>query len=80
MRTTLEIDDDVLDAVKAAAAREGRTTDAIVTETLRDRFGSEELACDASRAADEQSDLPFFPSRGMVVTPALIERLLTESE
>jgi plasmid stability protein len=63
MRATLEIDDDVMDAVKAAAAREGRSTDAVVTETLRDRFGVEDRARDAGVAASERPDLPFFPSR-----------------
>lgn len=38
MRTTLDIDDDVLRKAKKLAAAEGRTLTAIVEEALRDRI------------------------------------------
>ena len=75
MRTTLNIDDDVLIAVKARARRESRSVDEVASDLLRRSLmrGDEEGA--AERGEDPEFGFRPFPSRGGVVTNELIDRL-----
>ncbi len=72
MRTTLDIADDVLQAVKEQARREGRTMGEVLSDLAR-------IALTGSRrtATKEKAIHGFqpFPSRGVVVTNELIDRL-----
>ena len=74
MRTTLEIADDVLQAARERARREGRTMGAVLSDLAR-------LALTAHRETrppgEQKPARGFqpFPSRGGVVTNDLIDHL-----
>lgn len=74
MRTTLEIPDDVLQAARERARREGRTIGAVISDLAR-------LALTAHRETptpgERKATRGFqpFPNRGGVVTNDLIDHL-----
>jgi hypothetical protein len=74
MRTTLDIDEDVLQAAKELAARRGSTAGRILSELARLglRRGSP-----PTTGPSESEMLGFrpFPSRGAVVTTALVRAI-----
>lgn len=73
MRTTLDIDDDVLHAAKERARREQKTAGEVVSELLR-----QALTAPAPSAVREPKALygfKPFARRGSVVTNELIDRL-----
>lgn len=81
MRTTLDIDDDVLMAVREIAAREGRTAGKVLSEFSRRGI----LAGDLPQSTPEPSQpyalkngIPVLPSRGEVVTTGKIESIMEE--
>ena len=74
MRTTLDIDDDVLHAAKERAKREGKTAGAVVSELARSALTSGPPA-EPSTAPKSVHGLRPFPKRGGVVTNELIDRL-----
>jgi hypothetical protein len=79
MRTTLDIDDDVLAAAKELARREGTTTGRLVSELLRQAMTR--VPPGASHGiAEPPARYGFqpFASRGQIVTEALVERLREE--
>jgi hypothetical protein len=69
-RTTLDIDDDVLEAAKDRAAAEGTTAGKIISDLARHAL---------TRPADgpliERNGFYVLPSRGGVITTALVKRL-----
>ena len=91
MRTTLDIDDDVLEAVKELAAREKKTAGAKLSELARlailgpepaqrssAGFGEGAQATLGQPAKKEPADWPTFPRRPgprRIVTNAEIERI-----
>lgn len=77
MRTTLDIADDVLYAVKERARREKRTAGEVISELARDALTGRHTA---SMIAEEESFYGFdpFPHRGPAVSNALIDELLDE--
>ena len=72
MRTTLDIDDDVLIAAKERAKRERRTAGKVISELARSA-----LVGSPTSAAEPESFHGFrpFPSRGNVVTNEHINKL-----
>lgn len=79
MRTTLDIDGDVLAAAKERARREHKTTGQLVSELLRQSMT--QVAPSATRAVAEPAahyGFQPFASRGVVISEALIERLRDE--
>lgn len=72
MRTTLDIDDDVLTAAKERARAEGRSAGAVISELAR-----KGLAGPVREAGDPPSFLGIapLPKRGQVVTNELVDRL-----
>ena len=74
MRTTLDIDDDLLMAAKDIAKRERRSAGSVVSDFVR--LGMSAANRD-ERAAEGAAEFGFrpFPSRGGVVTNELIDRL-----
>ena len=80
MRTTLNIDDDVLIAVKEVAARESKTAGHVVSDLLRRSLahGGRETPDIGAEPASELGFRPF-PKRGGVVTNELIDRLRAET-
>lgn len=76
MRTTLNLDDDVLAAAKARAHREGRSVGDVVSELLR--VAMTQPASDRAAAVGEPPlhyGFKPFASRGQVITDEMIERL-----
>lgn len=77
MRTTLNLDDDVLLAVKERARREGRSSGEVLSELARE-------ALTRSRHGDEVAEEGAFygfeplPHRGEAVSNELIDRLRDE--
>ena len=74
MRTTLDIDEDVLLAAKSIAARKGMTMGKAVSELLRQALAPTE-------ALETRNDVPLFPRQpdAGIVTPELINRLRDEA-
>lgn len=75
MRTTLTIDDDVLQAARALSERRGQSIGAVVSELAR-----RGLRPDAAPAV--RNGIRLFPARPdePPITPELVRRLLDESE
>lgn len=71
MRTTLEIDDDILEAAKSLARQSDRTAGAVLSELARRALTS---APTKSAQAGVGGFVPF-ESRGGVVTSEQIDRL-----
>ena len=76
MRTTLDIDDDVLAAAKERAKREQKTAGQVVSELLRQAL----TAPQAASVREPKSVYGFtpFPRRGGLVTNELIDQLRSE--
>ncbi len=77
MRTTLNIDDDVLHAVRERARRERRSAGEVLSEVAR--RGLRERA-EADSVAEPESFYGFTPlqTRGQAVSNELIDRLREE--
>ena len=74
MRTTLEISDDVLQAARERARREGRTIGAVISDLARLALTAH-LETRPSGARKPARGFRPFPSRGGVVTNDLIDHL-----
>lgn len=95
MRTTLNIDDDVLTAVKEIARRDAKSAGAAASELLRkglarpDQRPEPGAALEVAEPAAEIEGMPRgleaplgfrpFPNRGGMVTDALVDRLRDET-
>lgn len=77
MRTTLDIEDDVLYAVKERAQREKRTAGQVISELAREALTGRHSV---SVIAEEESFYGFepFPHRGPAISNALIDELRDE--
>jgi len=75
MRTTLDIDDDVLRAAKELARREKKTAGAVISELTRRALTA---APPAGRATRAVHGFRPFPKRGGIVTNEQIDRLREE--
>ncbi len=73
MRTTLDLDPDVLKAAKELAQRQRKTTDQIVSQLLRQALNQNQ----SSSIFEDAGSYGFrpFPSQGGVVTNSLIDEL-----
>jgi len=78
MRTTLDIDDDVLAAAKERARRESKTTGRLVSELLRRAMTQPPPETQGVSEPAAHYGFQPFASRGGVVSDALIERLRDE--
>ena len=84
MRTTVNIDDDVLLAVKEIARRESKSVGGAVSDLLRKALAGDEPygpGMGEAGAATGMASFGFrpFPARGGIVTNELIDRLREES-
>ena len=79
MRTTLNIDDDVLIAVKELARRESRSLGDVTSSLLRQSLTQRDA--DGTADTGQESEFGFhpFPKRGGIVTNELIDRLREEA-
>ena len=75
MRTTLDIDEDVLQAAKERASRENKTAGQVISELARAALTTPPAK--GQKAAEPRSHYGIrpFPKRGGVVTNELIDRL-----
>jgi hypothetical protein len=74
MRTTLEIDDDVLQAAKEIARREKKTAGEVVSQLARSALTAPR-GPQAVRAARAGHGRPPIPPRGPIVTNELLDSL-----
>ena len=77
MRTTLDIDQDVLMAAKELAGRSGKTAGQVITELARRGLHA---PAPAKERAQVRNGFEVLPPAGRVVTPELVERLLDETD
>ncbi len=82
MRTTLDLDDDVLQSAKEIARRENKTAGRVVSDLVRRALTSASTEPGAVRARQPAGAYGFkpFASRGKVVTRETIDRLRDEGE
>ena len=82
MRTTINIDDDLLLAVREIARRESKSLGGTASDLLRQALaGDEQHGTAEAQSPPRTAGFGFrpFPSRGAVVTDELIDRLQEES-
>ena len=75
MRTTLDIDDDVLRAAKELAQREGRTAGEVLSELARRGLTS---PGERKRRPAIRGGVPVLPSRGEIITLEHVQRIRDE--
>jgi hypothetical protein len=73
VRTTLDIDDDVLSAAKELAAAERSSTGKVISDLARTA-----LRRGSSVASKTRNGLPLLPGRRRLVTAEQVDRLLDE--
>jgi hypothetical protein len=78
MRTTLDIDQDILAAAKEISARTRRTTGRVLSDLARQALGASTSAPFA--APPLVNGFEVIPAGGRVVTSELVEKLLAEPE
>jgi len=78
MRTTLDIDDDVLFAAKELAAKERKTTGKVLSEYFRRAMQTGGSGQSDGRPFAVKNGIPLMPSRGEVVTTEHIQRMMEE--
>jgi hypothetical protein len=76
MRTTLDIDDDVLQAAKELAQAEGKSAGKVASELMRKAL----TAPTDAGPLKIVDGIPVLPSRGVVVTKELVDRLIGEAD
>ena len=74
MRTTLDIEDDVLQAAKELSQREGSTAGQIISALAR--RGLALPAAGRKSRSSTRGGVPLLPSRGEVVTLEQVQRLM----
>lgn len=82
MRTTLDLDSDVLQAAKELAKREGKTAGQVISELVRRALTQPALPAARTLAEEPPAAYGFqpFASRGGLVTNELIDKLREEGE
>ena len=76
MRTTLDIDDDVLRAARELARREKKTAGRVISDLARQALAASPVA--VTQEARALHGFRPFPKRGGIVTNELIDRLREE--
>jgi hypothetical protein len=71
MRTTLDIDEDVLETAKELAAKRGTTAGRVISELVRNALAPR------YRGARKRNGVPLLPTRkgGALVTQEIVNRL-----
>ena len=75
MRTTLDIDSDVLIAAKELARHEGKSAGAVISELARKGLSGGDSF---KRPAKNRNGVPVLPRRKEVITGERVRRLLDE--
>ena len=77
MRTTLDIDDDVLQAAKERARRDKKTTGQVISELARSALTAAPRDSSTRQSKSLYGFRPF-PKRGGIVTNELIDKVREE--
>jgi hypothetical protein len=82
MRTTLDLDDDVLASAKEIARREGRTAGQVLSDLARRALTRQATPEAATKAATNTAAHGFAPfaARGALVTNAVVQALRDQDE
>ena len=75
MRTTLNIDDEVLQAAKALARQQRKTTGEVLSELARKAITGVQTEVGADNTSACHGFVPF-PARGGIVTDNLISKII----
>ncbi len=75
MRTTLDLDPEVLIAAKELAKRQHKTAGQVVSELLRQALSKSSDPTQISESKSKQHGFRPFPPRGGIVTNQLIDEL-----
>ncbi len=75
MRTTLDIDDEVLDAAKEIARRQRRTAGAVISELARRALTQTAPEQQAASAPKPFYGFHPWPAGGRVISDEIVERL-----
>lgn len=78
MRTTLDIDDEVLTAAKEIARRQRKTAGRVISELARRALTEPPIEADAVREPETFHGFRPLPAEGRVVSDATVERLREE--
>lgn len=73
MRTTLDIDDDVLSAAKELAAAQNSTVGQVISDLVR-----EALIRPSEEVPEYRNGFPSLPRTGKIITSEMVERWLEE--
>ena len=76
MRTTLDIDDDVLQAAKELATQEGSTAGRVISVLARRGLVAPEKTAEPLQTM--RGNVPLLPSRGEVVTLEHVRQLMDQ--
>ena len=76
MRTTIDIDEDVLLAAKELAAKKRTTAGKVISELVRNAL----LGTADAGAPDYRGGFRLLPRTGRVITPDMVDRWLDEGE
>jgi hypothetical protein len=76
MRTTLDIEDDVLQAAKELAQREGGTAGQVISALARRGLGNSPAK--PKKTSGTRGGVPLLPSRGEVVTLEHVRKLMDQ--
>lgn len=76
MRTTLDIDDDLLEAAKAIAKAKRETAGKVISDLVRQAMTRPA----SKREIVMKNGFPLMRKTGAVVTPELVERLLDRAD
>ncbi len=79
MRTTLDIDADVLQAAKELAAKERTTAGKVISNIFRKAFASPEVENPGDKYV-WKNGVPTIPSRGEIITMEHIQSLMDEED
>jgi len=75
MRTTLDIEEDVLQAAKELAVREKTTAGKIISRFARKGMIGD---CEHTREVRYRNGVPLLPRRGVIVTNDLVNKIREE--
>jgi len=79
MRTTLDIEDDVLQAAKELAQREGGTAGQVISALARRGLASPAASPKkSSKSSGTRGGVPLLASRGEVVTLEHVQKLMDQ--
>lgn len=80
MRTTIDLADDVLAAIKERARREGRTAGEVASTSLRRALTASPATADPAVVREPTPIYGFrpFPRRGTIVTNELVDQLRSD--